>query len=119
MQTGVKSVQETTVDDGRIGLLLSGYATRWGETDLAGEVMTREAFGGIKDEWGAAKRPSVAFNHGQDPAIGFRPIGECTRWPMRRGDRRRQLRVTHIRLTPPHILPAAAPSAALMPRVTR
>jgi phage head maturation protease len=81
-QTGVKSVQETTTDDGTIGLLLSGYATRWGETDLAGEIMTREAFHGIKDEWGAAKRPSVAFNHGQDPAIGFRPIGECTRWQL-------------------------------------
>ena len=48
----------------------------------AGEHLTREAFHGIKDEWGAAKRPSVAFNHGQDPAIGFRPIGECTRWRL-------------------------------------
>src|ERR671933_2969063 len=47
-QTGVKTVQETTTNDGTIGLLLSGYASRFGETDLAGEIMTREAFHGIK-----------------------------------------------------------------------
>ena len=38
-QTGVKPLQETTGDDGAIGLRLSGFATVWGETDLAGEVM--------------------------------------------------------------------------------
>src|ERR671925_299692 len=36
-QTGVKSVQETTSDDGMIGLRLSGYACRFGEVDLQGE----------------------------------------------------------------------------------
>jgi hypothetical protein len=24
----------------------------------------------------------VLFNHGHDPAIGFRPIGECTHWRL-------------------------------------
>jgi hypothetical protein len=77
-QTGVKSVHETTTDDGMIGLLLSGYASRFGEVDLHGEVMRKGAFTltHIKDEWGAAERPSMHLNHGCDPVIGFRPIGE-------------------------------------------
>ena len=58
-QTGVQSVQETTTDDGTIGLLLSGYASRFGEVDLEGEVMQPQAFRDIKSEWGAAARPPV------------------------------------------------------------
>jgi phage head maturation protease len=79
-QTGVKSVQETTTDDGTIGLLLSGYASRFGEVDLEGEVMQPQAFSAIKSEWGSAARPPVFYNHGFDDAIGFRQIGECTRY---------------------------------------
>jgi len=75
-------VQETTADDGRIGLLLSGYATRWYEVDLDGEYMTKQAFRDIKSEWGAAERPPVYYNHGFDEAIGFRQIGECTRYKV-------------------------------------
>jgi hypothetical protein len=81
-QTGVKSVQETTTDDGTIGLLLGGYATRWCEVDLDGEYMTKQAFRDIKSEWGAAARPPVYYNHGFDDAIGFRQIGECTRYKV-------------------------------------
>jgi phage head maturation protease len=81
-QTGVKSVQETTRDDGTIGLLLQGYATRFGEVDLEGEVMQPQAFSAIKSEWGAAARPPVYYNHGFDDAIGFRQIGECTRYDV-------------------------------------
>jgi phage head maturation protease len=77
-QTGVKSVQETTDDDGTIGLRLSGYASRFGEVDRQGEVMRKGAFAHIKDEWGAAERPPVYYNHGFEDLIGFRPIGECT-----------------------------------------
>jgi hypothetical protein len=79
-QTGVKTVQETTTDDGTIGLLLCGYASRFGEVDLEGEVMQPQAFRDIKSEWGAAARPPVFYNHGFDDAIGFRQIGECTRY---------------------------------------
>jgi HK97 family phage prohead protease len=77
-QTGVKAVQETTGDDGAIGLRLCGYASRFGEVDLQGEVMRKGAFAHIQDEWGAAVRPPVFLNHGFDDLIGFRPIGECT-----------------------------------------
>jgi phage head maturation protease len=81
-RTGIKSVAETTSDDGAIGLLLSGYASRFGEVDLEGEVMHREAFSAIKSEWGAAARPPVYYNHGFDDSIGFRQIGECTRYDV-------------------------------------
>jgi HK97 family phage prohead protease len=75
-QTGIKALQETRNDDGTIGLLLSGYASRFGEVDLHGEVIRKGAFAHIKDEWGATARPPVFYNHGFDDAIGFRPIGE-------------------------------------------
>jgi phage head maturation protease len=76
----VKSVQETTTDDSTIGLLQSGYASRFGEVDLEGEVMQPQALRDIKSEWGAAARPPVYYNRGFDDAIGFRQIGECTRY---------------------------------------
>ena len=75
-------MQETTSDDGTIGLLLNGYASRFGEVDLEGEVMEPQTFRDIKSEWGAAARPPVYFNHGFDDAIGFRQIGECTRYKV-------------------------------------
>jgi hypothetical protein len=38
-ETGIKALRETTTDDGRIGLLLCGYASRFGEVDLEGDMM--------------------------------------------------------------------------------
>jgi HK97 family phage prohead protease len=75
-ETGVKSVQETTNNDGVIGLRLCGYASRFGEADLHGEVMRKGAFRDIKYEWGAKARPEVYYNHGFDDVLGFRPLGE-------------------------------------------
>lgn len=79
-QTGVKSVKETTNDDGVIGLRLRGYASLFGEVDLHGQTMQPQAFRHIKSEWGAKARPDVYYNHGFDDLLGFRPIGECTRY---------------------------------------
>jgi HK97 family phage prohead protease len=70
---GIKAVQET-VHDGQRGLLLQGYATRFGEVDQSGEHMTRGALADLADCWGA--EPIVLFEHGLSE-LGTRRIGKA------------------------------------------
>jgi hypothetical protein len=77
LATGMKTIQETE-RQGVIGLATAGYASTYGEVDAEGEVMGRDAFAGIFEEWAADPRPPLYWEHGRDEAIGWRPIGYAT-----------------------------------------
>lgn len=76
---GIKSAQEVT-HDGQEGLLLEGYASRFGEQDQDGETMTQHAFSDIAETWGAEPEPLILYHHGMDPALGMRRIGKAIAW---------------------------------------
>lgn len=72
---GIKSAQEVRLDDGTIGLRIPGYGSRYFEVDLDGEDVLPGAFDDVTEQWAADERPRLLFEHGFDPAIGYRPIG--------------------------------------------
>jgi len=75
--SGIKAVQEVE-HEGVIGLLTTGYASRYGEVDLDGETKAPGAFAGVHEEWAAEERPPILWEHGLDETRRHRPIGYAT-----------------------------------------
>jgi HK97 family phage prohead protease len=81
LRFGIKAATEVE-HDGETGLLIEGYASRFGEQDRAGEVMLPGAFRDIAETWGAEPEPLVIYHHGMDPALRMRRIGKAITWAV-------------------------------------
>jgi phage head maturation protease len=79
---GFKSDPQEVEIDGQLGLLCSGFASKYNETDAVGEEQLPGAFRSFGEEWFAQREPLVLFQHGMDAALGARPIGRGLDYKM-------------------------------------
>lgn len=72
---GIKSSSEVTYD-GQVGLLLEGYASRYGEVDADGETQMPGSFGAVAEEIVDPADLPILLEHGADPLMGTRRVGK-------------------------------------------
>ncbi len=75
---GVKTVEEVEID-GKLGLLLKGYASKFNEIDLSGEYQATTAFHDITDAWGGEAEPVIWWQHGRDAVLGCSRVGKAVK----------------------------------------
>jgi len=65
-----------TIHEGQVGIMIQGYASVFNERDRDGDFMTRAGFKALADEWERPEDRRLLYNHGTDPKLGHRRIGQ-------------------------------------------
>jgi len=75
---GIKTSHEVTYGpQHQVGLMLEGYASRYGEVDQDGETQMPGSFASVMEEIVTPGELPIIAEHGADPALGMRRVGKC------------------------------------------